>query len=605
MKKQLTKNVQRAAVTALAMSMALGSAGAVLADENDKYVLGDLNGDKSVDIKDSALLKRYLAGWDIEFVSYGLDGGSPQTTDDDTKKDIPEGAVRNGANGHYYYLFESNSWSEAKAWCSIHGGHLATLTSGAENKFVFDYMKSQEVNSAVFGLSDEEEEGKWKWVTGESFDYSNWGENQPDGGTRENYGQFYEYINDYEWNDTGISSRLGYYICEWDVKAEGDAVATELTILNTSGGDFIKDVSQATVTFVLNNASSDVKVSVQDVTDTEVYSQTFDSCEEGSEYTFKWDGKNTDGNYVNDGVYHVVVKAGTIETSSDTIKFISQSGFNGGDGSEANPYQVATFEQLKKVGNSSTRYFKQTSNIDANYETIQALGSADLPFKGHYDGNNCKISNAMIKDGLFYQLAKGSVVENLTFEGCSVTSSINLEIGILAKYNSGTVQNCTFNKCTANVSGRNSIAGIVSGIIQENGSVMNCSVSEANVSSSGVNDYNSKCYAGGICGNNYGKITNSSAKSIDIKAMGYGVDRYSGGIAGWNCSTGVISYCVTDGTVTSSGDYDDRYSGGIVAWNDGQVLHCTSDADVVTSGSYGYNFSGKISAGGNGVVVND
>lgn len=604
MKKQLTKNVQRAAVTALAMSMALGSAGAVLADENDKYVLGDLNGDKSVDIKDSALLKRYLAGWDIEFVSYGLDGGSPQTTDDDTKKDIPEGAVRNGANGHYYYLFESNSWSEAKAWCSIHGGHLATLTSGAENKFVFDYMKSQEVNSAVFGLSDEEEEGKWKWVTGESFDYSNWGENQPDGGTWENYGQFYEYINDYEWNDTSISSRSGYYICEWDVKAEGDAVATELTILNTSGGDFIKDVSQATVTFVLNNASSDVKVSVQDVTDTEVYSQTFDSCEEGSEYTFKWDGKNTDGNYVNDGVYHVVVKAGTIETSSDTIKFISQSGFNGGDGSEANPYQVATFEQLKKVGNSSTRYFKQTSNIDANYETIQALGSADLPFKGHYDGNNCKISNAMIKDGLFYQLAKGSVVENLTFEGCnSVTLSDDFTVGILAKYNSGTVQNCTFNKCTANVSGQKSRVGIVCGSIEENGSVMNCSVTEGDVSA-----YGDRCLAGGICGNNSGKAVNNSANSMNVKSRYNCYESfrypYSGGIAGINSVTGVISYCVTDGIISSLNTrYDElTYAGGIVAWNDGQVLHCTSDADVNNSSS---EKSGKITAGGNGVVVND
>ena len=34
---------------------------------NDDLQMGNVNGDEEINIKDSALLKRYLAGWDVEF----------------------------------------------------------------------------------------------------------------------------------------------------------------------------------------------------------------------------------------------------------------------------------------------------------------------------------------------------------------------------------------------------------------------------------------------------------------------------------------------------------------------------------------------------------
>lgn len=601
MKKNFEKNFRRATVAAMAMTMALGSSGAVLADgsNDDKYVLGDLNGDRVVDIKDNALLKRYLAGWDVEFVSYGLDGSGSQNVDKD--KNIPDDAVRYDGNGHYYYIFEADSWIEANAWCKKNGGHLATLTSEAENKFAYEYMKSLKIDDAFFGLTDEETEGVWKWVTGEAFDYSNWDSGQPDNRWGE---QHYAWFNDgapnYIWDDT--DDHGGYYICEWDAVVEGDAVATTLTIENVSGGDFIKDVSEATVKFVLNNEASDVSVSVLDVTDTVVYATTFDSCEADKEYEFKWDGKKSDGNYATDGVYKVSVKAGTIETVSDTIRFYTANDFAGGDGSETNPYLVSNLEQLKKVGNKSTKYFKQSANIDANYETLEAMGADDLPFKGHYDGNGCKISNLMIKDGLFYKLEEGSIIENLTFEGCNVSASDTVRIGIITKDNYGTIQNCVFdNKCTANASGENSRVGIICGVNYESGSIMNCTVNDGTVSASGAGSE-----AGGICGLNRGKIVGSSVSNIVCNSMynHWSGKTYAGGIAGYNASVGVVSYCEASGKVTSTNTNTTSYSvaGGIVGGNTGQILHCTSDVNVSASGDY----SGKIVGfNDNGVVVND
>lgn len=35
--------------------------------KTEKVMLGDVNGDNIINIKDSALIRRYVAGWDVEF----------------------------------------------------------------------------------------------------------------------------------------------------------------------------------------------------------------------------------------------------------------------------------------------------------------------------------------------------------------------------------------------------------------------------------------------------------------------------------------------------------------------------------------------------------
>lgn len=73
-------------------------------------------------------------------------------------------------NGHYYYVYDMNyGWDEAKAYCESLGGYLATITSQEENDVVYQYLRDQGYESAYFGYTDEEEEGVWKWVTGEKI----------------------------------------------------------------------------------------------------------------------------------------------------------------------------------------------------------------------------------------------------------------------------------------------------------------------------------------------------------------------------------------------------------------------------------------------------
>lgn len=137
-------------------------------------------------------------------------------------KNIPDGAVY--YNGHHYFIEKADSWEEAVEKSEETNSHLATISNNEENDFLYDYIVTNGVDSAYFGLTDQEKEGEWKWVTDEPFDYSNWADGEPSndnyyGSDGEDYGMFY-YKFYKEWNDgdfkQGTQNDPGYYILEWD-----------------------------------------------------------------------------------------------------------------------------------------------------------------------------------------------------------------------------------------------------------------------------------------------------------------------------------------------------------------------------------------------------
>ena len=87
-------------------------------------------------------------------------------------KDIPSDAKT--YNGHTYYYFSGNkSWDDAKAYCEKVGGYLATITTQGEADFVKTLNDSH--NAWIGGYKDSD----WKWVTGETWSYTNWNTNEP------------------------------------------------------------------------------------------------------------------------------------------------------------------------------------------------------------------------------------------------------------------------------------------------------------------------------------------------------------------------------------------------------------------------------------------
>lgn len=103
-----------------------------------------------------------------------------------------------GGNDHWYMCYRFDSavdWHIAKAAAEAMGGHLATITSAAENQFVFDVALSQggwdptSPSGPYLGAS-KQADGSFAWVTGEAFTYTNWLPGEPSSGNWEPYLNF-------------------------------------------------------------------------------------------------------------------------------------------------------------------------------------------------------------------------------------------------------------------------------------------------------------------------------------------------------------------------------------------------------------------------------
>ena len=112
---------------------------------------------------------------------------------------------QNNYNGHSYYRSTgSMTWTAARQACANMGGYLVTVTSAAENNFIFNLWPS-----GWIGLTDEVVEGQWRWVTGEPYSYSSWNPGEPNNAGNEDYVQF---VGGGRWNDLPNNFSLPYVI---------------------------------------------------------------------------------------------------------------------------------------------------------------------------------------------------------------------------------------------------------------------------------------------------------------------------------------------------------------------------------------------------------
>lgn len=133
-------------------------------------------------------------------------------------------------NNHIYALYENvTTWTFANDLCVALGGHLATVTSPAENAVVTDLVQSGSDDTYWLGASAPENSDKdYQWVTGESFSYSNWMSGQPSaGGEKGTKQRFLEIVKSYDcqWNDVKNTNKKGF-ILEIDID-EYSPVATQ------------------------------------------------------------------------------------------------------------------------------------------------------------------------------------------------------------------------------------------------------------------------------------------------------------------------------------------------------------------------------------------
>ena len=115
-------------------------------------------------------------------------------------------------NGYSTYeLIEGSfTWEQAKADAESRGGHLATITSAEENAKVVAVANGLMVQ---LGASDSQDEGEWRWVTGESFDFTNWKDGEPNNSFGdEDFLVLTNTANGTQWNDQDSGNEASYIL---------------------------------------------------------------------------------------------------------------------------------------------------------------------------------------------------------------------------------------------------------------------------------------------------------------------------------------------------------------------------------------------------------
>lgn len=255
------------------------------------------------------------------------------------------------------------------------------------------------------------------------------------------------------------------------------------------------------------------------------------------------------------------------------------SAFAGGSGTKADPYRIATAEQLALLAadvNSGAgskthtkEYFKLMDNIDLSahvwtplgYETYASGGGDAKAFQGYFDGNGKKITGLYVDErtgnswgknrsaGLFGVIASiGSeepIIQNLTVENGTVFAGDG-DANSDEWYGAGLL-----------IGRINTMYGTDYSVIK------NCTVS-GTVSST-------KNAAGLVGDSNYIHFENCTA---DVKVNGYNT---AGGFVG-NTFASEFTDCVAKGDVTSYGWCTGGFA-GILSW-DTTVKHCAAFGNV-------------------------
>lgn len=155
-------------------------------------------------------------------------------------------------NHRYEVISDKMTWERAREYCEEQGGHLVSINSEGEQRFIESLLKASELRESDdvwIGTSRELNEFK-TWVTGEPVDYSLWGYPQPDNlGGSQNYAVIVNggrgseggsyYIKQYEWDDNSNSSRA--FVCEWESWSEAAEWSTP-ELQRAAEYDLIPDV---------------------------------------------------------------------------------------------------------------------------------------------------------------------------------------------------------------------------------------------------------------------------------------------------------------------------------------------------------------------------
>lgn len=190
------------------------------------------------------------------------------------------------------------------------------------------------------------------------------------------------------------------------------------------------------------------------------------------EYTVTLDGEKLEPDHSTSQYHFYAVPAA--QSSAPVTLNVSTQALDQGDGTAANPYQIATADDLKafrdKVnGGATTACAILTANITLDKsETWTPIGSSKNKYNGTFDGQGYTISGLNVNEtgsneaGLFGDTALSNtspVIKNLTIADSSFVTARGYAGGV-AGYGGGVFENC-HTEASVTVQGKKCAGGII------------------------------------------------------------------------------------------------------------------------------------------------
>lgn len=113
----------------------------------------------------------------------------------------------------YEIIFGNFTWAQAKVDAEARGGHLATITSEQEWNTVVSLFGNN-LLGVFLGGTDEQQEGVWKWITGEPWKFENWASGQPDNSSGAQHYLWLHPAYGLKWDDTSDAGPKSNYLLE-------------------------------------------------------------------------------------------------------------------------------------------------------------------------------------------------------------------------------------------------------------------------------------------------------------------------------------------------------------------------------------------------------
>lgn len=239
-----------------------------------------------------------------------------------------------------------------------------------------------------------------------------------------------------------------------------------------------------------------------------------------------------------------------------------------GAGTKENPYIIMTAAQLVNIRFELGAYYKLGADIDLKDIDWNPLGTKELPFTGHFDGNGFVIKNLTITHsemdylGLF-GVVRNAVILNVKMEGVSITGAGY--IGALIGYAVGEdTYICNCNVADATISGGTYVGGIVG---YAAGTIVKCYV---------YGKVTGSTYVGGIVGYAIHVVIEKSYSTATVFAV-----TYVGGIVGYSWDV-TVHYCFVYGAVSGT-----DYVAGIIGVSgfDSSIVECYVAGRIVVTGT--------------------